>query len=133
MDSDNKTLTVLLVMAVQQIFGVPAIQIERLAASAADSLEDKTTWWPLALGLGYASSDVVDRRATHILWTRNGIGWAVESILELSTLPIHSVRRLPALLAQHTARVVWGAAFYEGDLILLVDLDQIACPPLNQH
>ena len=37
-----------------------------------------------------------------------------------------ALRRLPSLLARYAARAVWGAGFYEGDLILLVDLDQLA-------
>ena len=131
MGSDNETLTVLLVMVVQQTFGVPAVQIERLAAAPlAGSPEDKPTWRPLATGLGYALSDVIDRRASHILWAGNGLGWTVESIRELITFPVHSVRRLPSLLARYAARAVWGAGFYEGDLILLVDLDQLAPPAL---
>jgi hypothetical protein len=132
MDSDNETLTVLLVLAVQQTFGVPTVQIEKLAAAPlAGSPEDQPTWRPLATGLGYTSAEAIDRRTTHILWTGNGVGWAVESIRELITLPVHSMRRLPSLLARHTVPAVWGASWYEGDLILLVDLDQLAPPPLT--
>jgi hypothetical protein len=132
MDHDTETLTVLLVTAVQQTFGVPTVQIERLAAApAAASPEAPPTCWPLAAGLGYPSAEAVDRRATHILWTGAGVGWTVESIRELIVLPVHSMCRLPSLLAQYATPAVWGAGWYEGDLILLVDLDQLAPPPLT--
>ena len=124
MDAD--TLTILLVNAGGQTFGIPVVQVERLETQLAHTAcFAKEPMGVECLSLATALGCATFGELAYILCTKNETGWAVEAIGELVSVPPASLRRLPALLAGHTARAIWGALWRENDWIWLIDLERL--------
>ena len=127
--TESQTLTVLLVNISGQPFGILITQIESLSAQtplpppASTNMEKAAKEFSLAASLSLPAGKV--GQVSHRLWTKNGIAWQVEAGGQLIALPLTALRRWPRLLAPYLPRGLWGAAVYENDLILLLDLDQL--------
>ena len=114
------SIDVLIVTASGQHFGVPVEQIERLAPLTQDAASRLT----LAEALGLAPTAA----ESHLLLARGGSSFRVDGVGDLTSLPLASLRRLPAMLGRSRS-VVGAAVLADRPPLLLLDLDKLKGEP----